>query len=322
MSDVSPPSTPSSVCSQSSKRVSQSRYRAHVFTINNYSDSSIEAIQSLRRVATFRYYVFGREKGESGTPHLQGYVCWKQARSFRSVLKLLPGAHVAIAKGDAQQNRVYCSKEGDFEEYGQIPIGNQAASRAGGQAVKDKWDNALRCAKSGDISSISSDLVIRYYSTIKRISADFVQRPGDRESLDNKWFYGGSGTGKSSHARKLYPLAYTKNRTKWWDGFQGQPCVIIDDVDTYCLSLGGLIKDWSDHYPFAAEVKCGTLLIRPDTIVVTSQYQPEEIWDDVKTVEAIRRRFKFTIFRSGLPPSVPSDSPPPVIVRSRSNFSF
>lgn len=45
-----------------------------VFTINNYGDDAIEILRSLvsRKIAS--YIVFGTEVGESGTPHLQGFV--------------------------------------------------------------------------------------------------------------------------------------------------------------------------------------------------------------------------------------------------------
>ena len=56
------------------------------------------------------------------------------------------------------------------------------------------------------------------------------------------------------------------------------------------------MKRWSDRYPFPAAIKGGYLKIRPKKIVVTSQYLPEDIWDDKETLEAINRRFKIVHF--------------------------
>jgi len=56
--------------------------------------------------------VYQKEKGEEGgNVHFQGYVVYKNARALVGVRKVLPTAHWEIAKGDADQNRVYCTKD-------------------------------------------------------------------------------------------------------------------------------------------------------------------------------------------------------------------
>jgi len=44
--------------------------RAWCFTLNNYTEEERDALRSLK----CKYIVFGYERGEEGTPHLQGYV--------------------------------------------------------------------------------------------------------------------------------------------------------------------------------------------------------------------------------------------------------
>jgi len=72
--------------------------------------------------------------------------------------------------------------------------------------------------------------------------------------------------------------------------------VVIDDFN--CAALGYYLKIWADHYPFPAEYKGGSRDIRPDKIVVTSNYHPSEIWpNDKQQVEAILRRFTLIEFK-------------------------
>lgn len=62
--------------------------------------------------------------------------------------------------------------------------------------------------------------------------------------------------------------------------------------------MGYNLKIWGDRYAFMAEVKGGSLLIRPKKIVVTSNYHPREIWEDSSTLEPILRRYKIVHFQS------------------------
>lgn len=71
---------------------------------------------------TVQYLIFGREVGESGTPHLQGFVIFNQTRRFRSAKDLISSrCHIEKAVAKSSQARDYCKKEGDWEEFGDFP---------------------------------------------------------------------------------------------------------------------------------------------------------------------------------------------------------
>lgn len=83
--------------------------RAWVFTWNNYNDSDIAYLQ--QKLASPHRFLFGEEKGNSGTPHLQGVCYFKTPRSFNSVRKLFKQNHIEPCKNwNASLN--YCSKDG------------------------------------------------------------------------------------------------------------------------------------------------------------------------------------------------------------------
>ncbi len=91
------------------------RSRKWCITINNpvINDKKIY-FKKLTQRHTFIDYIFGLEKGEEGTPHIQGFVNFKNAITFRSMKKAFPKAHIEKAKGSIKQNFEYCSKDGDF----------------------------------------------------------------------------------------------------------------------------------------------------------------------------------------------------------------
>lgn len=95
------------------------------FTLNNYDEGDINQLRNLMDSGTLvSYVVFGREVGENGTPHLQGYVefktRWDLVRCTRS---FLPRAHFEQRRGTPQEAADYCKKDGDWEQSGEISTG-------------------------------------------------------------------------------------------------------------------------------------------------------------------------------------------------------
>lgn len=86
------------------------RSRKWCFTLNNYTDDEYD---TMTQVLSSEKFIVGKEIGEQGTPHLQGYVEFANARSFASIKKLIGDrAHIEVARGTTKQNVTYCSKDG------------------------------------------------------------------------------------------------------------------------------------------------------------------------------------------------------------------
>lgn len=125
------------------------------------------------------------------------------------------------------------------------------------------------------------------------IQKDHPAKLSDLDHLCGVWLYGAPGIGKSRTARWIFPNAYPKPLNKWWDGYQNEPYVILDDFDLDHKVLGHHMKQWADHYPFTAEQKGTSVRIRPEVICVTSNYTIEEIWHEPQMQLAMLRRFQF-----------------------------
>ena len=110
--------------------------------------------------------------------------------------------------------------------------------------------------------------------------------------LDNWWFWGPPGCGKSSTARRLWPDHYCKDPDSiWFTGYKDEPTIIIDDFEPVNKKMSGFLKRLADHYPLVVRVHGLQTRIRPVRIVITSNFEPKEIWSG-KYLEAIERRFK------------------------------
>nr|WAE42261.1 MAG: replication associated protein [Cressdnaviricota sp.] len=235
------------------------------------------------------YHIYGDEVGESGTHHYQGFVIFKTQKRLTALKKLSPNAHWETTRGTNIQASEYCKKDGKFVETGELP---KEKHILGGEATKRKYEEAFAQAKLGNLDEISADLRVKHYRTFKEIQKDYMLHLPPLDDTCGTWYYGHSGVGKSRRARDEHPSAYLKQSNKWWDGYQQEDAVIIDDFDKSHACLGHYLKIWADHYEFMGETKGGQIKLRPKHIIVTSQYQIEDVWDDVETVDALNRRFR------------------------------
>lgn len=268
------------------------RSRGFAFTINNPSEEDLLQLERLRKDAA--YLIVGRETAETGTSHLQCYCYFKHARPLKKIAEIIRRAHIESAKGSPQQNRTYCSKAGDFSEYGDCPVGavgkftkfEERAER--NKTLLSKSLNDL--VNDGDLSLMQVPLVAKARMILSQ-QGDALQT----ESTRGVWIYGPPGVGKTHHAHSWYPDLYVKAQNKWWDGYTGQEAVLLDDLDT--PHLGHLLKIWSDKWPCSGEIKGGTVHLRHKIFIVTSNYLPDDLWkDDSQLCEAIQRRFELKHF--------------------------
>lgn len=169
-----------------------------------------------------------------------------------------------------------------------------------GADKSDRYAAAYALAKQGLVDDIEPELLIKHRNTFLGIAKQYAPPPQDlpEGSICGVWIYGPTGTGKSHFARNKYPDAYSKMPgNKWWDGYNGEDTVLLDDFpkdDSKASYLGAFLKQWVDRYAFNAEIKGTVKTIRPKTIVVTSNWHPREIWSDVGIIEPLLRRFHIT----------------------------
>lgn len=272
-----------------------------VFTLNNYTDSDQEHLRDLAEKddSPFRYIVFGREVGEEGTPHLQGYLELKKKRRLAATKSLLGERyHLEQRRGRAQEAADYCKKDGDFEEFGTIV----------GQGKRTDLDAVVEDLKAGkNVQQIAEEhgtCFIRHSRGIEKMALLYLPRY-QHADVRGIWFFGVSGTGKSHMARQLWPHAYIKSQNKWFDGYAGEDTIILDDLDEGGKCLSHHLKIWADKYPCTGETKGGTVSLIHHRFVVTSNYTPAELFKDQDqvTIDAINRRFRvFTFTHEFVPP--------------------
>jgi len=118
-------------------------------------------------------------------------------------------------------------------------------------------------------------------------------------------YWGDTGVGKSRRAWHeatfdAYPKAPT---TKFWDGYQGQGNVVIDEF-TGQIEISHLLR-WLDRYPVLVETKGSGVPLKASKIWITSNLSPENWYSQAPLVQqdALMRRLNvFHMTESWTPP--------------------
>lgn len=181
------------------------------------------------------YLLYGVETcPTSGRLHFQGYL-ETGVRIVGRALAAKPDwedIHLEVRQGTQHDAIVYCSKDGQWVEFG-TPF-----------QQGDRSDLALVANEilAGELTPreilIERPMLFHQYGRTLMALEDVAQRAHNRPEWSPpqvSWFYGAAGAGKSRTAREeaaavagdLYVHVF--NDHGWWDLYRGQPKVLFDD---------------------------------------------------------------------------------------------
>lgn len=284
--------------------------RSWCFTINNPTDDDVSKVKAVQ----CRYIVAGNEVGASGTPHIQGLVVYETQRYLAGVSKDFPRAHLEQTRGTFEQASQYCKKDADILiEKGTPP---RQGARTDILKVKDhieKGDSILTLMEEGVLKNLQH---LKMAQEIMKL----VEEPRNWKP-EVHWYYGTAGSGKTKAAYEWLPDAYTPVSLKWWEGYDGHPDVIIDDLRLKNIDDFQLLLKIMDRYQHRVETKGSSRQLRARRIVITAPFHPTKMFDKDEDAAQIVRRCdvikKFS--KSGVQdkkapaptPDGPSATPPP-----------
>lgn len=222
----------------------------------------------------------------------------------------------------------YCSKADTQLEphvtYGKpsIPMAGNELGEAQQSSLID-FCNDIRDNKISAYFVAKSDpeLFVRHYRGLERLeNVTKTQKHMKRSVIV---YYGKPGSGKT---RTAYSTALRQYRpdeiykydkvasgtTEWWDGYIGQPCVIIDEMVGSKFVLDRFLS-LLDRYPCSIQYKGGSTHLAAELIFITSNRPPSE-WYGGKNWNALRRRIdecrRFVLVRRNGKPKQDADGLP------------
>lgn len=105
---------------------------------------------------------------------------------------------------------------------------------------------------------------------------------------------GPTGTGKSRWCLENFPDAYWKQRSQWWDNYNGEEVVILDEF--YGWLPFDLLLRICDRYPLMVETKGGQIQFQAKKVIITTNAIPERWYKNVYFESFVRRVKEWHIF--------------------------
>lgn len=318
-------------------RSEMSRVRLWTFTLFDPTIDDREFLNSCADRGDLTYWCGQCERcPTTRRRHLQGFLCLSQPRTLVGVKRLmfvsehLRTVRLAVCKGTAEQNRVYCSKlesrddDGgfDFTEHGvfaEVPCRNGQGERTDlfriGQAI-------VGGASLATIARDAPDSFIRYFRGFEQLQRVIHSQPrpyapdAAHEPCDVHWYYGSTGSGKSreafAQALSDPDLSYYSKPSgnRWWCGYNGQPIVILDDFRADWFTFSYLIR-LIDAYPIQVEIKGGMVEMSAKIFYITCPMRPEHLFqrlnssDDGRMAQLTRRITETRLFGEEPAPPAP-----------------
>lgn len=265
------------------------RARAYCFTVNNYTEEELIAVQELCENAT--YGIYGKECVT--TPHLQGYIYYANRISFNTIKRVLPRAHIEQAHGTPSDNQKYCSKEHEFKEYGTLP---QQGKRTDIEDFRDRIYDGATEEELLDEYAIMMAKYPKFYQQCRNI----VLKREAKKMIQPEVtvLVGEPGIGKT---RRIYDTENIDDVYKvevgdgsansiFWDNYNGEQVILIDDFHNnfkldYMLRL-------LDRYPIKLNIKGGHTWKCATRIYITSNIHPDNWYPNCPTIhrKALFRR--------------------------------
>lgn len=280
------------------------RARGWVFTINNYHADQAQYIEKelLKDITNIEYIIVGKEVGEQGTPHLQGYVHFSNGvtgarmQNIFNPKKRWAGLWHKPAKGTGKQNLKYCTKDGTILlEHGEVPDG---VGQKGGRIPKSgrnpeglnakmlefQKDCKRGLSKAG-LWEVHGGIMMRYASGTRDMITHY-QSLAIRPPPIVMVAWGNTDTGKSGWIMESFGrdsnTSYwvTCSGTKiWWGDYNQQPVIVFDDFEPRNMDRQ-FFKLLFDKYAVRVEPKGGQVALTSRYMIISSNIDPATWYRD------------------------------------------
>ncbi len=264
------------------KRKSQTGPRVRHWCFTSYLDVLPTEFDD----AIVRYCCYQREVcSSSKRPHFQGYIELCNSSRIGQVKMVLGKCHCEPRRGTREEARAYCCKketavQGTFFEFG---VWRNNVSRK--RSLHDMLQDHITLDDLIEESPVS---FVRYYKGLSKLYQWQKRKKAKTfRNVEVVVLVGLTGTGKTRKAAEEPDHFFLPcSQNLWFDGYEGEKCLILDDFDggiQYQLLLRIL-----DGHEIQVQIKGGFVYAMWTKVVITSNSQPSQWY--LRDISALMRR--------------------------------
>lgn len=258
------------------------------FTTNNPTDEQYDEIMQWC-IDHCSYAVIGRETGESGTPHLQGYLELTVRKTFNVVREALFNSHIESRKGPARRASDYCKKEDPVPwEFGEL------SKQGARNDIYDAYDAIRRNKRKREVAEDFTLTDAKYHRALDRYRSlvEEDDAPAFRD-IEVLLYIGPPGTNKSRTAIKENPDAYRltapdSNDMVRFDGYSRNDVLILEDFDGW-INYKALLT-LLDVHKHRLRIMGGWTYAYFTKVIITTNEEVGTWYPKRKDIKALKRR--------------------------------
>lgn len=241
-----------------------------ILTENNPEGNCDVIFAELYAMKKISYACWQLEIGENGTEHFQIFLAFEKKTRLSVIQKILPGCHAEIARNPAEAAE-YCRKE-DTRIEGPWTIGELILPKNNAKVWALIRDEVKQGLKLKDLCEKYPAQVFMYHKGISYIAS--LYEPTRDFKTVVEVLIGPPGCGKSRYARSYSDSYWKQPDSIWFDGYQGEKTVVLDDF--YGSLPWSTMLQIMDRYATRVQVKGGSANFSPEKLIITSNKMPYE----------------------------------------------
>ena len=240
------------------------------------------------------------EVGESGTPHIQGFIHLKNAMTMSAFKKMLGTnrVHIEPARGTDYEAWMYCVKDADKPDYFEV---NRWGDEPSIEGELSDWEKIAKMVTEGatnlEIISKYPSIAIRCQAALDRMRLEIERKNAEWRTLEVKFITGPTGCGKTRTVMENYGYANVYRiqnyNSSMFDEYMGEDVIVFEEFRGQ-VRIEQMLN-FLDGYPVQLPARYANKMAKFTKVYMLTNVKFEELYPKIQdnhptTWDAFNRR--------------------------------